>query len=297
MSRDDTLFKDDDGKAYFVSAANENADLMLYELADDYLTIKRQVMRAVDREARGARDVQAGRPLLHHHVGGDRLGPEPGAVLLGASIEGPWTSLTNLGNSTTYDTQSAYVIPVQGSQATTYIYAGDRWQDPDLVGSKYIWLPLKISGDVAVARRLRRVAAQPDHRALVGGRRLHSRSRDGRCSTPTARRRRARTATPATPSTIRRRRSGTRSTRATAPAHPHEIQIDLGATLRADRLPLPPRQDKDDHGMVAQYQFYASTDRDQLGHRRRVRDVQQRSQREARDVHAARPPATCASSP
>ena len=45
MSRDDTLFKDDDGKAYFISAANENADLMLYELADDYLTIKRQVMR------------------------------------------------------------------------------------------------------------------------------------------------------------------------------------------------------------------------------------------------------------
>jgi hypothetical protein len=30
MSRDDTLFKDDDGKAYFISAANENADLMLY---------------------------------------------------------------------------------------------------------------------------------------------------------------------------------------------------------------------------------------------------------------------------
>jgi len=36
---------------------------------------------------------------------------------------------------------------VQGSKATTYIYAGDRWQDPDLKGSKYIWLPLKISGD------------------------------------------------------------------------------------------------------------------------------------------------------
>ena len=33
MSRDDTLFKDDDGKAYFISAANENADLMLYELS------------------------------------------------------------------------------------------------------------------------------------------------------------------------------------------------------------------------------------------------------------------------
>ncbi|HEV8550855.1 MAG TPA: family 43 glycosylhydrolase, partial [Polyangiaceae bacterium] len=43
MSRDDTLFKDDDGKAYFLSAANENADLALYELTDDYTDMKRQV--------------------------------------------------------------------------------------------------------------------------------------------------------------------------------------------------------------------------------------------------------------
>jgi len=32
MSRDDTLFRDDDGKAYFISAANSNADLAVYEL-------------------------------------------------------------------------------------------------------------------------------------------------------------------------------------------------------------------------------------------------------------------------
>ncbi len=41
----------------------------------------------------------------------------------------------------------AFVIPVQGSKTTTYIYAGDRWQDPDLKSSKYIWLPFKLSGD------------------------------------------------------------------------------------------------------------------------------------------------------
>ena len=83
MSRDDTLFKDDDGKAYFISAANENADLMLYELADDYLSIQRTVLQAVDGEARSAGDVQAERALLHHHVGGDGLGSEPGAVFVG----------------------------------------------------------------------------------------------------------------------------------------------------------------------------------------------------------------------
>ena len=44
MSRDDTLFKDDDGTAYFISAANENADLVIYELTDDYLDIEREVI-------------------------------------------------------------------------------------------------------------------------------------------------------------------------------------------------------------------------------------------------------------
>jgi beta-xylosidase len=43
MSRDDTLFRDDDGKAYFLSAANENADSALYELSADYTDIERQI--------------------------------------------------------------------------------------------------------------------------------------------------------------------------------------------------------------------------------------------------------------
>ena len=39
MSRDCTLFKDDDGTAYFISAANNNADIHIYRLTDDYLAI------------------------------------------------------------------------------------------------------------------------------------------------------------------------------------------------------------------------------------------------------------------
>src|SRR5262249_5457173 len=42
------------------------------------------------------------------------------------------------------------------------------------------------------------------------------------------------------------------------PAHPHEIQIDLGATYAIQGFRYLPRQDKDDHGMVADYQFYGS---------------------------------------
>ena len=146
MSRDDTLFKDDDGKAYFISAANENADLMLYELADDYLSIRRTVMKlwTTKREA-PAMFKQNGRYFI---ITSAATGWDPNQAQYSSAtnIAGPWAALANLGNGTTYDTQPTYVIPVQGSQATTYIYAGDRWQDPDLLGSKYIWLPLKVSG-------------------------------------------------------------------------------------------------------------------------------------------------------
>jgi hypothetical protein len=266
MSRDDTLFKDDDGKAYFISAANENADLMLYELADDYLTIKRQVMRlsTAKREA-PAMFKQGGRYYIitSAATGWD---PNQAQYFSAGSIEGPWTSLTNLGNNTTYDTQSAYVIPVQGSQATTYIYAGDRWQDPDLVGSKYIWLPLKLSG----------TSLALDYYAewqlnLTTGR-WSAPSTDGFISQSAwtllytdseetqGENGRAINAFDDSPSTIWH----TQYT-GSAPAHPHEIQIDLGATYALTGFRYLPRQDKDDHGMVAQYQFYASTDRTAWG--------------------------------
>ena len=39
MSRDCTLFQDEDGTAYFISAARDNADMHVYRLSADYLNI------------------------------------------------------------------------------------------------------------------------------------------------------------------------------------------------------------------------------------------------------------------
>ena len=33
-----------------------------------------------------------------------------------------------------------------GSQSTTYIFAGDRWNSGNLSKSQYVWLPLTING-------------------------------------------------------------------------------------------------------------------------------------------------------
>jgi len=72
--------------------------------------------------------------------------PNQAKYATASSMNGPWSSLQNLGKHIAYDSQSTYVLPVKGTQTTTYVFAADRWQDPDLVSSKYLWLPLKFSG-------------------------------------------------------------------------------------------------------------------------------------------------------
>ncbi len=147
MARDDSLFKDDDGKAYFMAAANNNQDMIIYQLADDYLSVKSQVVTVFAGKQREAPAMfkQGGRYYLitSAATGWDSNQAQYASA---TNIAGPWSSLTNIGDGTTFDTQSAFVIPYVGSQTTTYIFAGDRWQDPDLVSSKYIWIPIQISG-------------------------------------------------------------------------------------------------------------------------------------------------------
>ena len=61
------------------------------------------------------------------------------------SITGPWTALTNVGDSTAYGSQTAYVLPVQGTSGTSYLYLGDRWGNSlggTVNDSQYVWLPL-----------------------------------------------------------------------------------------------------------------------------------------------------------
>ncbi|POX45345.1 RICIN domain-containing protein, partial [Streptomyces sp. Ru72] len=49
------------------------------------------------------------------------------------------------GDSTAYGSQTAYVLPVQGTSGTSYLYMGDRWGNSfggTVNDSRYVWLPL-----------------------------------------------------------------------------------------------------------------------------------------------------------
>jgi len=147
MSRDCNLFKEDDGTAYFMSAANNNLDMMVYQLTDDYLDVKQLTVKLWAGASREAPAMfKAGSTYFMINSAATGWNSNQAQYASAPAVAGPWTSLSNIGDSTTYDSQSTYVIPIVGSETTTYIYAGDRWQDPDLISSKYIWLPLVVNG-------------------------------------------------------------------------------------------------------------------------------------------------------
>ncbi|MBN1796911.1 MAG: RICIN domain-containing protein [Sedimentisphaerales bacterium] len=154
MSRDCTLFVDDDGSAYFVSAANNNADLHIYKLTSDYLDIDSLVTKVWTGQSREA-------PCLFKRNGVYFImssactgwSPNQGAYGYAFDIAGPWSSLNNIGSSTTYNTQPHYVLKIEGSEQTSYLYMGDRWAGAwgDYTdNSLYVWLPLEFPTDTSM---------------------------------------------------------------------------------------------------------------------------------------------------
>ncbi len=72
--------------------------------------------------------------------------PNQAKYATATSIKGPWSGMANLGDSITYGSQPTFVLPIQGSTTTSYLYLGDRhgnaW-DGNLNDSEHVWLPLR----------------------------------------------------------------------------------------------------------------------------------------------------------
>ncbi|MFI6038925.1 RICIN domain-containing protein [Streptomyces sp. NPDC051315] len=146
MSRDITVFVDTDGTGYMISAARDNYDLHIYRLTADYTGIASLV---ADPWHGGHREAPAlfkrGNVYFMLTSGATGWNPNQQQYATATSITGPWTAMTNVGDSTTYGSQTAYVLPVQGSSGTSYLYLGDRWGNSfggTVNDSRYVWLPL-----------------------------------------------------------------------------------------------------------------------------------------------------------
>jgi hypothetical protein len=155
QSRDCTAFVDDNGKAYFLSAANENYDLNLYLLKDDYLSID---CLAATLFKGGHREAPAlfKRNNVYFLVTSGATGWDPNQAqyATSSSLTSGWGSLTNVGDSSTFHSQSTYVVPVQGSSGTAFLYMGDRWAGSwggPVNDSTYVWIPISFSSNTAMS--------------------------------------------------------------------------------------------------------------------------------------------------
>jgi hypothetical protein len=153
MSRDMTLFVDDDGKAYHIFSSEENFTLHIAELTADYL-------HHTGRYTRMAPGGQNEAPAIFKHDGTYWMitsgctgwAPNEARMFSAPSIWGPWTQHPNPCRGQlaekTFNGQSTYILPV-GDQ---YIFLADIWRPQHPIDARYIWLPIDFEDGKPVVR-------------------------------------------------------------------------------------------------------------------------------------------------
>jgi beta-galactosidase len=151
MSRDMTVFADEDEKAYLIFSSEDNSTLYISLLNGDYLAPEETYTRNFVRRFREA-------PALFKRDGRYYLitssctgwDPNEAEYAVAESPLGPWTVAGNpcIGKDAdlTFGAQSTFVIQVQ-HRPEMFIFMADQWNKHDLRDSRYVWLPISFRED------------------------------------------------------------------------------------------------------------------------------------------------------
>ena len=158
MSRDQTIFVDDDGKAYQFAASENNATLYINELTEDYLRPTGRFSRNFIGQSREAPAVFK-KDGKYYMITSGCTGWDPNTAELAVadSIMGVWTMVgnpcTGMDADKTFYAQSTYVQQIYGRK-DLYVAMFDRWNKHNLEDSRYVWLPVSFDkGNVTIPWR------------------------------------------------------------------------------------------------------------------------------------------------
>ena len=150
MSRDMTVFIDDDGKAYHIHSAEENLTLNIAELTPDYLDYTGRYIRLAPGGHNEAPTIFKRNGIYWMITSGcTGWDPNEARMFRSTSIWGPWEQLPSpfRGEDAekSFYTQGTYIFKVEGTEQ--YIFMADRWMPRSLKYSRHIWLPIEFDAD------------------------------------------------------------------------------------------------------------------------------------------------------
>jgi hypothetical protein len=152
MSRDMTLFVDDNGKAYQIRASEENLTIHISRLTDDYLSFTNEWIRAFSGGHNEAPAVFKYNQKYYMITSGC-TGWEPNEARLAVadSMMGQWRYIGNpcIGENAdkTFFSQSTYVLPLNDPK-DSFIFMADRWTPNNPIDGRYVWLPIVFKNDI-----------------------------------------------------------------------------------------------------------------------------------------------------
>lgn len=259
-SRDCNVFQDNDGTAYFISTTEENRHLGLFRLSDDYheAVSHTQLFSNQSREAPAI--VREGNRYFMFNSACSGWDPNQCKMSYTSNLTSGWSGLSNVGNPNSFDTQAAAILEIKGTKTTTYLYVGDRWQDPGLPESKTIIFPISFNGtscnfkyherfDINFVTGEWRETPVEDVFADRSGWKIIDKSSEEAGSEA------AKNAIDGNPNTIWH----TRYSGSVASA-PHHISIDMGKTECIKGFLATPRMDTSTNGLIRKYDFLVSND-------------------------------------
>ena len=153
MSRDMTLYVDDDGKAYHIFSSEDNLTMHIAELTNDYL-------HHSGRYTRMAPGGQNEAPAIFKKDGTYWMitsgctgwNPNEARMFSAPSIWGPWTQHPNPcrgpKQELTFGGQSTFILPF----ADRFIFMADIWRPKHPSDARYIWLPIEFEEGKPIVR-------------------------------------------------------------------------------------------------------------------------------------------------
>jgi hypothetical protein len=135
-------FQDRDGAGYVLLHGGD-----IYKLNDDYKGIAEQACKSFTGGFESPAIFR--KDSLYYFLGSNLTSWErnDNDYYTATSLKGPWTKrgLFCPAGSLTWNSQTTFVLRIEGSKETTYMFMGDRWSYPKQASAAtYVWQPLKI---------------------------------------------------------------------------------------------------------------------------------------------------------